>query len=101
MAVIIGVRTGECVKDDMSPGTGLHPSLKFMGLFLVHLCMQMGPEYGFLEPPPAEDLLHEAFQRPIPNQIIEMEKDIDLDTVNFRETSELRRAHLQKMAVPF
>ncbi len=52
MAVLIGVKTGECVKDDMSPlGTGLHPSLKFMGLFLVHLCMQMGPESGFLEPP--------------------------------------------------
>ncbi|KAK0242034.1 hypothetical protein EDD85DRAFT_994864 [Armillaria nabsnona] len=62
---------------------------------------KMGPEYGFLEPPPAEDLLHEAFQRPILNQIIEMEKDIDLDTVDFRETPELRRADLQKMAVPF
>lgn len=54
-----------------------------------------------MNPPPAEDLLHEAFQRLILNQIIETEKDIDLDTVDFRETPELRRADLQKMAVPF
>ncbi|PBK73659.1 hypothetical protein ARMSODRAFT_952759 [Armillaria solidipes] len=75
--------------------------LKYIGLFLVHLCMQMGPEYRFLEPPAAEDHLNEALQRLILNQIIEMEKDIDLNTVNFRETPELRRADLQKMAVPF
>ncbi|KAK0455450.1 uncharacterized protein EV420DRAFT_1481307 [Desarmillaria tabescens] len=80
----------------------LHPSLKFLSVFLVKLCMQMGPEYGLLEPPPAEDHLHEAFQRLLLNQISEMEKDVDLDTMTFREViPELQRAEHRKMDVPF
>ncbi|KAK0218083.1 hypothetical protein IW262DRAFT_1298627 [Armillaria fumosa] len=57
----------------------LHPKLEFLGDFLLRLGEQMEPEYGFLDPPPPEDHLHEAFQRLLLNQIHNMTEDIELN----------------------
>ena len=38
----------------------------------------MQPEYGLLNPPPAEDHLHEAFRRILLSHILSMEDDIPL-----------------------
>ena len=45
---------------------------------MQQLSLQVQPEYGLLNPPPAEDHLHEAFRRILLNHILSMEDDTPL-----------------------
>lgn len=79
----------------------LHPKLGFLGDFLLRLGGQMEPEYGFLDPPPPEDHLHEAFQRLLLNQIHSMTEDIELNTDKLRTLPEVKRRDTRDTATPF
>ncbi|KAK0488788.1 hypothetical protein IW261DRAFT_372466 [Armillaria novae-zelandiae] len=76
----------------------LHPKLEFLGGFLLGLGE---PEYSFLDPPPPEDHLHEAFQRPLLNQIHNMTEDIELNTDELRTLPELKQYDTRDTATPF
>ncbi|KAK0457673.1 uncharacterized protein EV420DRAFT_472252 [Desarmillaria tabescens] len=79
----------------------LHPRLKFLGDFLLKLGAQMEPEYGFLDPPPAEDHLHEAFQRLLLNQIHDMKEDVELNIEKLRALPELKHYETRDTTTPF
>ena len=58
----------------------LHPKLKGLVFMLRSMAAQIAPEYGYLEPEPAFDHLHEAMRRLLLEQIVKMENDpIDLE----------------------
>ncbi|KAG7444290.1 uncharacterized protein BT62DRAFT_995335 [Guyanagaster necrorhizus] len=69
----------------------LHPRLKSL----------MEPEYGFLDPPPADDHLHEAFQRLLLNQIHDLKEDIELNVEELRSLPELQRYETRGTTTPF
>ena len=55
-----------------------HPKLASVADMMQQLSLQVQPEYGLLNPPPAEDHLHEAFRRILLSHILSMEDDIPL-----------------------
>lgn len=61
----------------------------------------MEPEYGFLDPPPPEDHLHEAIQRLLLNQIHNMKEDIKLNTDKLRTLPDLKHYDTQDTTTPF
>lgn len=61
----------------------------------------MEPEYGFLDPPPADDHLHEAFQRLLLNQIHDLKEDIELNVEELRSLPELQRYETRGTTTPF
>ena len=52
----------------------LHPELRDLAPMLRRMAQQIAPEYGYMEPPPALDHLHEAMRRLLLEQIFKMEK---------------------------
>lgn len=68
----------------------LHPRLASLIGMMQELSTQVRPEYGLLQPPPAEDHLHEAFRRILLKQILSMNDDIPLTPNVSRELSAAR-----------
>lgn len=56
----------------------LHSKLSPIAEMMVLLAHQVRPEYGYLDPPPKSDHLHEAFRRILLEQILSMEDPIAL-----------------------
>ena len=52
----------------------LHPKLQDLAPMLAKMAEQIFPEYGFMDPPPALDHLHEAMRRLLLEQIVKMQK---------------------------
>ena len=61
----------------------------------------MEPEYGFLDPPPPEDHLHEAIQRLLLNQIHNMKEDIKLNTDKLHTLPDLKHYDTRDTTTPF
>lgn len=77
--VIFKERAGEIER-------ALHPHLTFLSKLLVDLLDQTAPEYAYLDPPPVEDHLHEAFRRLLLKQIVEMnDYPVPLDVQHGRD----------------
>lgn len=51
----------------------LHPKLHNLAPMLSEMAKQVAPEYGYMDPPPALDHLHEAMRRLLLEQIVQME----------------------------
>lgn len=51
----------------------VHPKLSSLAGMMIKLADQIAPEYGYLNPPPKRDHLHEAFRRILLEQILAME----------------------------
>ena len=51
----------------------LHPKLQDLAPMLGKMAQQVYPEYGFMDPPPALDHLHEAMRRLLLEQIVQMQ----------------------------
>lgn len=63
----------------------LHSKLTPIARTMVQLTDQISPEYGYLEPPPKADHLHEALRRILLNQILSMKDPLRLHPNTLRE----------------
>ncbi|KAI0079460.1 hypothetical protein K474DRAFT_621412 [Panus rudis PR-1116 ss-1] len=60
----------------------LHPKLAHVAPFLAKMIEQVNPEYGYLDPPPCQEHLHEAMRRLLLDVIVEItenKSDVALD----------------------
>ncbi|KAI0079457.1 hypothetical protein K474DRAFT_621111 [Panus rudis PR-1116 ss-1] len=60
----------------------LHPKLAHIAPFLAKMIEQVRPEYGYLDPPPCQEHLHEAMRRLLLDAIVEItenKSDVALD----------------------
>ncbi|KAI0079514.1 hypothetical protein K474DRAFT_1705613 [Panus rudis PR-1116 ss-1] len=64
---------------EISFRNALHPKLVHMGMLLRVLMLQIRPEYGYLEPAPCQDHLHEAMRRHLLQFILVIQDNPKLD----------------------
>ncbi|KAI0079464.1 hypothetical protein K474DRAFT_621541 [Panus rudis PR-1116 ss-1] len=60
----------------------LHPKLAHVAPLLRKMMMQVRPEYGYLDPPPCQEHLHEAMRRLLLDAIVDIiatQSDVQLD----------------------
>ncbi|KAI0072547.1 hypothetical protein K474DRAFT_1667686 [Panus rudis PR-1116 ss-1] len=74
----------------------LHPKLAHVAELLRELMVQVRPEYGYLDPPPPQEHLHEAMRRLLLEAIVRIhdnpEEDVELDPNRGRRLSEAKPA---------
>lgn len=74
---IIDGRSGLLHFDPEDFEEALDPKLKSLAPMLHLMARQISPEYGYLQPPPARDHLHEAMRRLLLEQILKMQAEND------------------------
>ncbi|KAI0076336.1 hypothetical protein K474DRAFT_1675708 [Panus rudis PR-1116 ss-1] len=57
----------------------LHPKLAHVASLLRKLVLQVRPEYGYLDPPPPQEHLHEAMRRLLLEAIVHIQHDSNLN----------------------